>query len=149
LIQKPFLRAKLAIAHNCEYPPLETAGVFHSSNSHSSINATIDTICSDIFKDTIPVEVLYMCERYTMTITEDELLARYMIDEPTNRYHTPRYNVVATQQVPVILNEEGIIKFDAFKWGLIRTGPRTSKLVTQTPLLRSHHFETHLNSVDA
>jgi putative SOS response-associated peptidase YedK len=60
-----------------------------------------------------------MCGRYTITITEDELLARYMIEEPTNRYHTPRYNVAPTQLVPVVLNEDGILRLDAFKWGLI------------------------------
>jgi putative SOS response-associated peptidase YedK len=42
-----------------------------------------------------------------------------MIEEPTNRYHTPRYNVAPTQKVPVILNEDGVLKLDAFKWGLI------------------------------
>jgi putative SOS response-associated peptidase YedK len=60
-----------------------------------------------------------MCGRYTITITEDELIARYMIEEPTNRYHTPRFNVSPSQYVPVILNEEGILKLDSFKWGLI------------------------------
>jgi putative SOS response-associated peptidase YedK len=60
-----------------------------------------------------------MCGRYTITITEDELIARYMIEEPTNRYHTQRYNIAPTQKVSVILNDEGILKLDAFKWGLI------------------------------
>lgn len=31
-----------------------------------------------------------MCGRYTITVSEDELIARYMIEEPINRYHTPR-----------------------------------------------------------
>jgi putative SOS response-associated peptidase YedK len=60
-----------------------------------------------------------MCGRYTITITEDELIARYMIEEPTNRYHTPRYNVTPTNRVPVILNDEGALKLDAFRWGLV------------------------------
>jgi putative SOS response-associated peptidase YedK len=60
-----------------------------------------------------------MCGRYTITVTEDELMARYLFEEPMNRFHTPRYNVAPTQQVPVILNEEGMLKLDSFKWGLI------------------------------
>jgi putative SOS response-associated peptidase YedK len=60
-----------------------------------------------------------MCGRYTITITEDELIARYMIEEPTNRYHQPRFNVAPTQNVPVILNEDGMLKLDAFRWGLV------------------------------
>jgi putative SOS response-associated peptidase YedK len=35
-----------------------------------------------------------MCGRYTITVTEDELMARYLIEEPMNRFHTPRYNTV-------------------------------------------------------
>lgn len=60
-----------------------------------------------------------MWGRYTITVSEDELIARYAAEEPTNRYHTPRFNVAPTQHVPVILNDEGVIKIDAFKWGLI------------------------------
>jgi putative SOS response-associated peptidase YedK len=48
-----------------------------------------------------------MCGRYTITITEDELITRYMIEEPTDRYHTPRYNAALTQKVPVILTIKG------------------------------------------
>jgi putative SOS response-associated peptidase YedK len=68
-----------------------------------------------------------MCERYTITITEDELIARYMIKEPTNRYHTPRYNVTPTNRVPVILNDEGMLKLGAFRWGWSHSGPRTPR----------------------
>jgi putative SOS response-associated peptidase YedK len=69
-----------------------------------------------------------MCGRYTITVSEDELIARYMAEEPTNRYHTPRFNVAPTQQVPVILNDEGIIKIDAFKWGLIPFWAKDTKV---------------------
>jgi putative SOS response-associated peptidase YedK len=69
-----------------------------------------------------------MCGRYTITVSEDELIARYAAEEPTNRYHTPRFNVAPTQRVPVILNEEGIIKIDAFKWGLIPFWAKDTKV---------------------
>jgi putative SOS response-associated peptidase YedK len=65
------------------------------------------------------MEVFNMCGRYTITISEDELIARYMIEEPTNRYHQSRFNVAPTQRVPVILNDEGVLKLDAFRWGLV------------------------------
>jgi hypothetical protein len=64
-------------------------------------------------------EVFIMCGRYTITVSEEELMLRYLIDLPTDRYHTPRNNLAPTQQTPVILNENGILKLDSFKWGLI------------------------------
>jgi putative SOS response-associated peptidase YedK len=69
-----------------------------------------------------------MCGRYTITITEDELIARYMIEEPTNRYHQPRFNVAPTQKVPVILNDEGVLKLDAFRWGLVPFWAKDTKI---------------------
>jgi putative SOS response-associated peptidase YedK len=42
-----------------------------------------------------------------------------MIDEPSDRYHKPRFNVAPTNNVPVILNDDGVLKLDAFRWGLI------------------------------
>jgi putative SOS response-associated peptidase YedK len=74
------------------------------------------------------VEVFIMCGRYTITVSEDELIARYAAEEPTNRYHSSRFNVAPTQQVPVILNEEGVLKLDAFKWGLIPFWAKTASI---------------------
>ncbi|QGQ95884.1 SOS response-associated peptidase [Paenibacillus psychroresistens] len=69
-----------------------------------------------------------MCGRYTITVSEDELIARYAAEEPTNRYHTPRFNVAPTNRVPVILNDEGITKIDAFRWGLIPFWAKDTKI---------------------
>jgi putative SOS response-associated peptidase YedK len=69
-----------------------------------------------------------MCGRYTVTVSEDELIARYMIEEPTNGLHKARFNVAPTQQVPVILNEHGLLKLDSFKWGLIPFWAKDTKV---------------------
>jgi putative SOS response-associated peptidase YedK len=65
------------------------------------------------------VEVFVMCGRYTLVITIDELMLHYMIEVPTNRYHTPRYNVAPGQLVMAIINDGEKNRIGELKWGLV------------------------------
>jgi putative SOS response-associated peptidase YedK len=38
------------------------------------------------------------------------------------------YNVAPTQKVPVILNNDGILRLDAFRWGLIPFWAKDAKI---------------------
>lgn len=60
-----------------------------------------------------------MCGRYTIVITMDELMRYYMIEVPTNRYHTPRYNVAPGQMVMAVVSDGEKNRLGELKWGLI------------------------------
>lgn len=73
------------------------------------------------------VEVLKMCGRYTIMITIDELMLHYMVEVPTNRYHTPRYNVAPGQLVMAVINDGERNRLGELKWGLVPSWAQDEK----------------------
>jgi putative SOS response-associated peptidase YedK len=69
-----------------------------------------------------------MCGRYTLTVTLDELIIRYHIDKPTNRFHRPKYNVAPTQQVIAIINDGANNRLGELKWGLVPSWAKDEKI---------------------
>jgi putative SOS response-associated peptidase YedK len=60
-----------------------------------------------------------MCGRYTITVEEEILFARFKIRENCGE-HLPRYNVAPTQKNPVVLvNEKDQRIMTQMRWGLI------------------------------
>jgi putative SOS response-associated peptidase YedK len=60
-----------------------------------------------------------MCGRYTITIEEEALLARFKVWK-SQVQHSPRYNVAPTQKNPVVVvNKENKRIMTPMKWGLI------------------------------
>lgn len=60
-----------------------------------------------------------MCGRYTLTVTLEELMVRYMIDETTVPFHRPKYNVAPSQMVLSVVNDGKGNRLGELKWGLI------------------------------
>lgn len=60
-----------------------------------------------------------MCGRYTIIVTMEELMLRYLTELPTNRYHTPRYNVAPMQNIPAIIHDGEINRLGELRWGLV------------------------------
>lgn len=60
-----------------------------------------------------------MCGRYTIVVTMEELILRYLTELPTNRYHTPRYNVAPMQNVPAIIHDGQNNRLGELRWGLV------------------------------
>jgi putative SOS response-associated peptidase YedK len=73
-------------------------------------------------------EVFMMCGRYTIVITIDELMRHYMIEIPTNRYHTPRYNVAPGQMVMAVISDGEKNRLGELKWGLIPSWAKDEKI---------------------
>jgi putative SOS response-associated peptidase YedK len=60
-----------------------------------------------------------MCGRYTISVEEEALLARFKVWENLGQ-HSPRYNVAPTQRNPVVLvNKENKRIMTPMRWGLI------------------------------
>jgi putative SOS response-associated peptidase YedK len=78
-----------------------------------------------------------MCGRYTITISPEEIEARYKADFERKIYKT-NYNAAPSQNLPVITNERpGVIDF--FQWGLI---PFWTKEITSYSVLINSRAET-------
>lgn len=60
-----------------------------------------------------------MCGRYTIIVTMEELMLRYLTELPTNRYHTPRYNVAPMQNIPAIIHDGENNRLGELRWGLV------------------------------
>lgn len=69
-----------------------------------------------------------MCGRYTIVMSIEELMLRYLSDLPTNRYHTPRYNVAPMQQVLAVVNDGEKNRLGELRWGLVPSWASDDKI---------------------
>jgi putative SOS response-associated peptidase YedK len=76
--------------------------------------------------------VIRMCGRYTITVTLEELLIRYSVDDTTIPYHRPNYNVAPTQMLPAVINDGQMNRLGLLKWGLIPSWAKDEKIAYQT-----------------
>jgi putative SOS response-associated peptidase YedK len=60
-----------------------------------------------------------MCGRYTVTMTYEELVVRYFIEEANSPFYQPRYNVAPMQVVPAIINDGSRNRLGPLRWGLV------------------------------
>ncbi|MGG3509615.1 SOS response-associated peptidase [Paenibacillus lautus] len=61
-----------------------------------------------------------MCGRFTLTVTWEELMIRYLIDpESVSPFHIPRYNIAPTQMVTAIINDGSTNRIGQLQWGLV------------------------------
>ena len=59
-----------------------------------------------------------MCGRFTIKFTIEEANKEFEVKKIIEKFASS-YNVVPSQKIPVIYNENGIVTLDAYKWGLI------------------------------
>src|SRR5690348_8622923 len=60
-----------------------------------------------------------MCGRFTLTVSLEKLCERFKVAPPDKvLFPLPKYNVVPTQMMPVITNEDDR-KLKYFRWGLL------------------------------
>lgn len=59
-----------------------------------------------------------MCGRFTLTTDVATLIKRFNLEEPDFDV-APNYNVAPGQNIPVVVEEQGVRKLELHKWGLI------------------------------
>lgn len=59
-----------------------------------------------------------MCGRYSQTYKLKELMSRFLIDE-TGIHFNPRFNITPSQELPVVIYDQGKRSLELFRWGLI------------------------------
>lgn len=72
-----------------------------------------------------------MCGRYTLTVTIEELMLRYLTDLPANGYHTPRYNVAPMQQVMAVVHDGEKNRLGELRWGLVPSWAKDDKMASK------------------
>ncbi|MCX8102954.1 MAG: SOS response-associated peptidase, partial [Candidatus Bipolaricaulota bacterium] len=58
-----------------------------------------------------------MCGRFTLTLSADQLEARF--GAPLPQQYTPRYNIAPTQEVLALLADVKDRRLEHLRWGLI------------------------------
>lgn len=69
-----------------------------------------------------------MCGRYTITVTLEELIVRYMIGVTNIPYHRPKYNVAPGQMVPAVISDGRTNRLGELRWGLIPSWAKDEKI---------------------
>lgn len=69
-----------------------------------------------------------MCGRYTIIVSMEELMLRYLTDLPTDRYHRPRYNVAPMQDVWAVIHDGEKNRLGQLRWGLVPSWASDDKI---------------------
>jgi putative SOS response-associated peptidase YedK len=69
-----------------------------------------------------------MCGRYTIVVSMEELMLRYLSEQPTNRYHKPRYNVAPMQNILAVVNDGENNRLGELRWGLVPSWASDDKI---------------------
>lgn len=66
-----------------------------------------------------------MCGRFTLTVTWEDLMERYLIDpQSTSPFHTPRYNIAPTQMITAVIDDGRRRRIGQLRWGLVPSWAR-------------------------
>lgn len=68
-----------------------------------------------------------MCGRYTVTVTIEELLLRYMTADPSLLPFLPKFNIAPSQQVPAVIHDGTKNRIGLLKWGLVPSWSRDER----------------------
>lgn len=68
-----------------------------------------------------------MCGRYTITVTMDELMLRYLLHDTTIIHYAPKYNAAPMQQIPAVIHNGQHNKLGELRWGLVPSWSRDEK----------------------
>ncbi|OXM15873.1 SOS response-associated peptidase [Paenibacillus herberti] len=60
-----------------------------------------------------------MCGRYTLVITLEELMSRFLIGDTTIPFHSPQYNIAPSQMVLAVISDGKRNRLGELKWGLV------------------------------
>ncbi|WP_342478748.1 SOS response-associated peptidase [Paenibacillus sp. FSL H7-0350] len=68
-----------------------------------------------------------MCGRYTITVTLEELIAKYFIREHPLIQYAPRYNAAPMQHIAAVIHDGTQNKLGELRWGLLPSWSKEDK----------------------
>ncbi|UQZ33001.1 SOS response-associated peptidase [Paenibacillus sp. PK3_47] len=69
-----------------------------------------------------------MCGRYTITVTIEELMLRYFIDDSTMDRYAPKFNAAPMQYIPAVIHNGRHNKLGELRWGLVPSWAKDDKI---------------------
>ncbi|WP_151735954.1 SOS response-associated peptidase ['Paenibacillus yunnanensis' Narsing Rao et al. 2020] len=69
-----------------------------------------------------------MCGRYTITVTMDELMLRYLTSEAALVHYAPMYNAAPMQMVPAVIHDGMHNKLGQLRWGLVPSWAKDARI---------------------
>ncbi|ULO08755.1 SOS response-associated peptidase [Paenibacillus sp. 19GGS1-52] len=68
-----------------------------------------------------------MCGRYTITVSMEELMLRYLTNDATIIHYAPKYNAAPMQYIPAVIHNGSHNKLGELRWGLIPSWAKDDK----------------------
>lgn len=69
-----------------------------------------------------------MCGRFTLTVTLEEMMLRYGIEEWTGTNYQPRYNIAPMQMIFAIVHDGKKNRLGQLRWGLVPSWAKDEKM---------------------
>ncbi len=69
-----------------------------------------------------------MCGRFTITVTLEELLTRYLIDDSKISVFKPNYNVAPMHNIPAVIGSDEESRLGELRWGLVPVWAKDDKI---------------------
>lgn len=69
-----------------------------------------------------------MCGRYTITITLEELVVRFVMNRTSVPYNRPKYNVAPGQMILSVIHDGNANRAGELKWGLVPSWANDAKI---------------------
>ncbi|MFF2911228.1 SOS response-associated peptidase [Paenibacillus sp. NPDC057934] len=69
-----------------------------------------------------------MCGRYTITVSIEELMLRYLTNDASIPYYAPRYNAAPMQHIPAVIHTGTGNRIGELRWGLVPSWAQDDKI---------------------
>jgi len=69
-----------------------------------------------------------MCGRYTIVVSMEELMMRYLNELPMDKFHIPRFNVAPMQNVTAVIHDGTRNRLGELRWGLVPSWAKDDKI---------------------
>jgi putative SOS response-associated peptidase YedK len=69
-----------------------------------------------------------MCGRYTITVSMEELLVRYLTNDFKMIHYAPKYNVAPMQLIPAVIHNGSMNTIGELRWGLVPSWAKDQNL---------------------
>lgn len=69
-----------------------------------------------------------MCGRYTITVSLEEMMLRYLIADVTINHYSPNYNTAPMQFIPAVVGSNDGNRLGELRWGLVPSWAKDDKI---------------------
>ncbi|KWX88703.1 hypothetical protein AMQ83_05075 [Paenibacillus riograndensis] len=82
-----------------------------------------------------------MCGRYTITVSMEELMLWYLIEDTTIVHYAPKYNAAPMQSIPAVIHDGKQNRLGELRWGLVPSWAKEDKIGSKMINARSESLQ--------